>query len=86
MRPLFFHRPTQPVSDGKAHPDARGAAKKPMAETSKRRLVDNMRSVLLSAAAHINGDPGIPQDEKTALMAAWDAEYRTAISRHYSKK
>ena len=68
---------TQPVVGGKAHPDARGAAKKPMAETSMRRLVDNMRSVLLSAAAHINGDPGIPQDEKTALLAAWDAEYRT---------
>ena len=61
---------TQPVVGGKAHPDARGAAKKPMASTSMRRLVDNMRSVLLSAAAHINGDPGIPQDEKTALLAA----------------
>ena len=48
-----------------------------MAETSQRRLVDNMWSVLLSVVAHINGDPGIPQDEKTALLATWDAEYRT---------
>ena len=36
-----------------------------------------MWSVLLSVVAHINGDPGIPQDEKTALLATWDAEYHT---------
>jgi hypothetical protein len=68
---------TQPVVEGKAHPNARGTAKNPMAETSQRRLVDNMRSVLLSAAAHLNADPGVPQGEKDELLAAWDTEYRS---------
>ena len=47
-----------------------------MAETSQRRLVDNMRSVLLSAAAYIAADPSVPQDEKAQLLSIWDTEYR----------
>eukprot|EP01044_Picomonas_judraskeda_P040117 COSAG03_NODE_19543_length_334_cov_1.502128_1_plen_111_part_11 len=35
----------QPVMAGKAHPAAQGTSKQPMADTSVRRLADNMRSV-----------------------------------------
>ena len=53
---------TQPVREGRAHPDARGTAKRPMEPSGQRRLADNLRSVLMSAAAHINVSPDVPAD------------------------
>ena len=67
---------TQPVREGGAHPDARGTAKRSMEPSGQRRLADNLRSVLMSAAAHISGSPDVPPGEKKTLLATWDTEYR----------
>jgi hypothetical protein len=67
---------TQPVREGRAHPDARGTAKRSMEPSGQRRLADNLRSVLMSAAAHINASPDVQADEKKSLLSAWDVEYR----------
>ena len=47
-----------------------------MEPSGQRRLADNLRSVLMSAAAHINASPDVPADEKNSLLSAWDVEYR----------
>jgi hypothetical protein len=67
---------TQPVKHGNEHPDARGAATRGMLPTGQRRLADNLRSVLMSTAAHLQTLPDISESEKTRLLAAWDREYR----------
>ena len=73
---------TQPVKEGGAHASARGAAARAMMASGQRRLADNLRSVLLSAAAATSASPDVDGDEKKALLAAWDVEYRklTAIT------
>ena len=67
---------TQPIKENRAHPDARGVAQQPLLASGQRRLTDNLRSVLMSAAAHIKASPDVGEDEKKSLLDAWDAEYR----------